>query len=92
MKQSANNKKIYAPYVDGKRILCSRCFDSLADIVKYGHDDEGYWFIAPCRSCKAKMKWYRTKNGMPQVKTEQKEDATFGLSMVDGELTLVTEE
>ena len=89
MSQFAKQKKIYAPYRDGKGLLCSCCFDTLGDIIKYGHDDGGYWFIAPCKSCGAKMKWYRGKDGKPLVEAEEKEDAAFGLSMVDGELTLV---
>lgn len=81
-------KKIYPPYMDGKKLLCSRCFNPLGSIEKYGHDDKGYWFIAPCKICQAKMKWYRRPDGTAQAESPAKEDGTFGLTLVDGIPTL----
>ena len=85
----SKDKKVYPAYQNGAQILCSRCFGRLDTITKYGHDDTGYWFIAPCKECGAKMKWYRLANGEAETEAAAKEDGTFGLAMIDGELTMV---
>ncbi len=90
--RSANKRSpIYAPYQDGQRLLCSRCFNPLGSIEKYGHDSRGYWFIAPCRTCAAKMKWYRKEDGTTELPTTEQEDGAFRLTLIDGELTLTYE-
>lgn len=92
MKPSNKAKKIYPAYRDGARILCSRCFGTLGNIAKYGHDDTGYWFVAPCHECGAKMKWYRLVDGQAETEAQTVEDGAFGLTMIDGELTMVWED
>lgn len=89
MKPSNRKKKIHPAYCVGNRILCSRCFGTLGAIIQYGHDEKGYWFVASCKECGAKMKWYRTAGGTPKTEEAPTEDGTFGLTMVDGELTMV---
>lgn len=87
MKPSSKKKKVYPPHQDGTKLLCSRCFNTLGDIKKYGHDEKGYWFIAPCKNCGANMKWYRRPDGKTETERQQ-EDETFTLTMINGELTL----
>ena len=89
MKRSNKDKKIHPAYQDGIHLLCSRCFGSLGEIIKYGHDNQGYWFIAPCKECGTKMKWYRTADGKTKTDAIPTEDGTFGLTLMDGELTMV---
>ncbi|MEG0997942.1 MAG: hypothetical protein RSF13_02770 [Clostridiales bacterium] len=92
MKPLNKQKKIYPAFQDGKKLLCSLCFSKLGTIEKYGHDDTGYWFIACCEQCGGKMRWYRTNSGKTIVEEKEKEDGTFDLIMIDGELTMKCQE
>lgn len=86
------SKQIYPPFTDKDRILCSRCFGSLADIEKYGCDDTGYWFIAPCKQCGAKMKWYRDNNGETRTDNDaDDEENAFAFYMEGDEIIMKAE-
>lgn len=86
------SKPIYAPFIDNGSVLCSRCFSRLGDIEKYGCDENGTWFMASCRSCKSKMRWYRNADGTATStdKTESKENS-FSFHMENGEIVMKSE-
>ncbi len=77
--------KSYAGLQKGKEIRCSRCFDRPGEICRYGCDEQGFWFIAPCKSCGAWIKWYRSPEGETFV---EKEETSFIVDFVDGEAVL----
>ncbi len=88
-----SSKKLYAPFVDGKRFLCSRCFSKLNPIEKYGSDETGLWFIASCAGCGAKMRWYRRADGnVDTPDEEQSEENAFSFHIENGEVLMTTEE
>lgn len=89
------SKPIYAPFIENQTILCSRCFSQLGEIEKYGCDEKGFWFIASCRSCGQKMRWYRDTNGIAKAEksTEKNnEENAFSFHMENGEIVMKTEE
>lgn len=87
------SKSIYAPFIDGNTLLCSRCFSQIGEIEKYGCDEKGIWFIAPCSTCGAKMRWYRDNNGKPRAeeKASSEENNAFSFHMENGEVTMKSE-
>ena len=86
------SKKIYAPFIDGSRALCSRCFSPLKPIEKYGKDDSGLWFIASCSCCGAKMRWYREDDGTSKTPDAKDEENAFSFRIENGEVVMKTEE
>ena len=88
------SKPIYAPFVDKGAVLCSRCFSQLGEIEKYGCDEKGTWFMASCRSCKSKMRWYRNADGTAEGTEKEKEtnENSFSFHMENGEIVMKTEE
>ncbi|MBR5328622.1 MAG: hypothetical protein IKV45_00255 [Firmicutes bacterium] len=85
--------KIHAPFIDHGAVLCSRCFSQLGDIEKYGCDENGTWFMASCRSCKSKMRWYRNADGSASSNEKQTEDNenSFSFHMENGEIVMKSE-
>lgn len=85
--------KIYAPFIDHGAVLCSRCFSRLGDIEKYGCDENGTWFMASCRSCKSKMRWYRNADGSASSNDTDPEDneSSFSFHMENGEIIMKSE-
>jgi len=77
--------KAYAGLEKEGEIYCSRCFDRLGEICRYGVDERGFWFVAPCRRCGAWMKWYRDRDGKTSV---EEEDAGFVVAFENGEAVL----
>ena len=86
------SKKIYAPFIDGKRALCSRCFSALKPIEKYGRDEDGLWFIASCSRCGSRMRWYRKDDGTPETPDAEEEENAFSFRIENGEVVMKTEE
>ncbi|HMM07402.1 MAG TPA: hypothetical protein PKD52_12190 [Clostridiales bacterium] len=83
------SKHIYPPFMDKDSILCSRCFGPLAAIEQYGSGDKGYWFIAPCKQCGAKIKWYRDNNGETRADGDaENEENAFGFYMEGDEIVM----
>ena len=87
------SKKIHAPFIgNGNKVLCSRCFSPLKEIEKYGCDEEGFWFIAPCSRCGAKMRWYRQKDGTAYAEeTASETENSFSFDLENGEIVMKTE-
>lgn len=91
------SKPIYTPFIEGQTILCSRCFSQLGEIEKYGCDEKGFWFIASCRSCKQKMRWYRQANGegkaaeAPNEPKASEEENAFSFHLENGEIVMKSE-
>ena len=86
------SKPIYAPLIDNGAVLCSRCFSRLGDIEKYGCDEKGTWFMASCRSCKSKMRWYRNADGTATgIDQAESEENSFSFHMENGEIVMKTE-
>ena len=86
------SKHIYPPFMDKDSLLCSRCFGSLAAIEQYGSCDMGYWFIAPCKQCGAKIKWYRDNNGETRAdRGADNEENAFGFYMEGDEIVMKAE-
>lgn len=85
--------KIYAPFIDNGVVLCSRCFSQLGDIEKYGCDENGTWFMASCRSCKNKMRWYRNTDGSASASAleEDGKENSFSFHMENGEIIMKSE-
>lgn len=87
------SKPIYAPFIENNTILCSRCFSQLGDIEKYGCDENGLWFIASCRSCGRKMRWYRNLDGTTKTidAEESSNENAFSFHMENGEIVMKSE-
>ena len=88
------SKPIYAQYNEDRTILCSRCFSQLGEIEKYGCDEKGFWFIASCRSCGQKMRWYRQSDGTakaPESEPKAEEENAFSFHMENGEIVMKSE-
>lgn len=79
--------KIFAGLEKDGGICCSRCFHTLGEISRYGLDEKGYWFVAPCVRCGALMKWYRGKDGETMTE-EENEDNAMTISFRNGEAVL----
>lgn len=87
-----SSKQIYTAFSGNHKLLCSRCFGSLGEISKYGCDDQGYWFIAPCKQCGAKIKWYRDNDGQPLVEAApESEENAFSFALEGDEIVMKAE-
>ena len=88
-----SSKPVYSPFIDKNTVLCSRCFAALGDIEKYGCDEKGIWFFAPCSQCGAKMRWYRQNDGTPtaEKETDAPTENTFSFHLENGEITMKSE-
>ena len=89
------SKPFYAPFIENQTILCSRCFSQLGEIEKYGCDEKGFWFIASCRGCGQKMRWYRDADGIAKApeneKKAEEEENAFSFHMENGEIVMKSE-
>lgn len=86
------SKHIYPPFMDKDTILCSRCFGPLGTIEQYGSNDTGFWFIAPCKQCGSKIKWYRDNDGKTRADSDaDNEENTFSFCMEGDEIVMKAE-